>query len=129
LTISVPGVSAWRGALPVLRTLAPATVLLAFDADAASNPHVARAAQATAEALAAEGWEVAVESWDPALAKGIDDALAAEVPIETTLRHASEPQQETCLDCLDDPEARAGRYRATPAGLVWNRPTKDGPVE
>src|SRR5205807_10175402 len=85
LTISVPGVSAWRGALPVLRTLAQAKVLLAFDADAASNPHVARAAQATAEALAAEGWDVAVELWDGSLAKGIDDALAAGVPIETTV--------------------------------------------
>src|SRR5205814_2356408 len=59
LTISVPGVSAWRGALSVLRTLAPARVVLAFDADAATNPHVARAAEATAEALAVEGWEVA----------------------------------------------------------------------
>jgi hypothetical protein len=129
LTISVPGVSAWRGALPVLRTLAPATVVLAFDADAASNPHVARAAQATAEALAAEGREVTVESWDPTLAKGIDDALAADVPIETAVLHAPEPEQGSCLDCLDAPEVKAGRYRATPAGIVWNRPTKDGPVE
>src|SRR5438270_750003 len=32
LTISVPGVSAWRGVLPVLRSLAPAKVFLAFDA-------------------------------------------------------------------------------------------------
>ncbi len=29
LTVSVPGVSAWRGALPVLRHLAPETVILA----------------------------------------------------------------------------------------------------
>src|SRR5439155_10944889 len=84
LTISAPGVSAWRGALPVLRHLAPTSVLLAFDADAVSNPHVARAAQATAEALATQGWEVVVESWNPDLAKGIDDALAAGVAIETT---------------------------------------------
>lgn len=128
LTISVPGVSAWRGALPVLRTLKPATVLLAFDADAASNPHVARAADATAEALAAESWEVAVESWDSALAKGIDDALAARVPIETTTR--------TPPDRAPDPTTNGAElqptespYRATHDGLVWTRPTKDGTVE
>ena len=46
-----------------LRTLAPARVVLAFDADAASNPHVAGAAEATAEALAAEGWEVPRDSF------------------------------------------------------------------
>jgi hypothetical protein len=125
LTISVPGVSAWRGALPLLRILKPSTVILAFDADAPSNPHVARAGQATADALAAEGWEVAVESWDPTRAKGIDDALAAGVPILTTIQPAAEPEQPS----LDGPEARAGRYRVTPNGLVWSRPTKDGAVE
>src|SRR5439155_26520465 len=67
LTISVPGVSAWRGALPVLRNLKPATVLLAFDADGPSNPHVARAVEATAEAVAVEGWDVTGESWEGAL--------------------------------------------------------------
>ncbi|MGH2689728.1 MAG: hypothetical protein ACRDKW_13130, partial [Actinomycetota bacterium] len=56
LTVSVPGVSAWRGALPVLRTLRPTRVLLAFDADATTNAHVARATEATAEALSREGW-------------------------------------------------------------------------
>jgi hypothetical protein len=70
-------------------------VALAFDADAATNPHVARAAPATADALAAEGWEVAVESWDPSLAKGIDDALAAGVPIETTTSGASPQPDES----------------------------------
>lgn len=41
LTLSVAGVSAWRSALPALRALQPARVLLAFDQDATVNPHVA----------------------------------------------------------------------------------------
>ncbi len=127
LTISVPGVSAWRGALPVLRSLAPATVLLAFDADAATNHHVARAAEATAQALESEGWEVAAESLDPALVKGIDDALAAGVPVETTRTAPSQvPEASTNAG---PPPAEVGPYRATPGGLTWRRPTKDGAVE
>src|SRR5205807_299305 len=51
------------------------------------------------------------------------------VPIETAVRHASEHEQGSCLDRPDGREASCGRYRATPAGLLWNRPTKDGPVE
>ncbi|MGH2721621.1 MAG: DUF3854 domain-containing protein, partial [Actinomycetota bacterium] len=82
LTISVPGVSAWRGALPVLQALTPQRILLAFDADASANPHVARATEATADALVHEGYEVALETWDAGAAKGIDDALLAQAPIE-----------------------------------------------
>ena len=43
LTISIPGVAMWRKALPVLEGLRPQQVLLAFDADWRSNPHVAHA--------------------------------------------------------------------------------------
>ncbi len=42
LTIAAPGVSAWRLFLPVLAELRPARVLVAFDADFQTNPHVAR---------------------------------------------------------------------------------------
>ncbi|HYR61397.1 MAG TPA: DUF3854 domain-containing protein [Actinomycetota bacterium] len=128
LTVSVPGVSAWRGALPVLRHLAPTTVHLAFDADAVDNPHVARAAEATAEALASEGWEVAVESWDGALAKGIDDALAAGVPIVTTMRTPRDPAPDPTTNGAE-PRPAEGPYRASHDGLMWTRPTKDGSVE
>jgi hypothetical protein len=82
LTISVPGVSAWRGVVPVLAEMAPRVVHLAFDADAATNARVARATKATAEALALEGYDVLLESWDSLLAKGVDDALAAGLPIQ-----------------------------------------------
>jgi len=43
---------------------------LAFDADAATNPLVARAAEATAKAVALEGYDVLLEGWDRMLAKG-----------------------------------------------------------
>jgi hypothetical protein len=126
VTVSVPGVSAWRGALPVLRTLRPERVLLAFDADGATNAHVARATDATAEALSREGWGVAIEVWDDERAKGIDDALAAGVEIE--LRAPAAPTTAAEPEVAEPPE-EASCYRATKAGLVWIRPTKDGPVE
>jgi uncharacterized protein DUF3854/uncharacterized protein DUF927 len=124
LTVSVPGVSAWRGALPVLRALRPARVLLAFDADAATNAHVARATEATAAVLSREGWDVAIEVWDGEQAKGIDDALAA--GIEIGVRTCDVP---TTPDPTVEEREEASCYKATKGGLVWIRPTKDGPVE
>ena len=81
LTLSVAGVSAWRSAMPVLRALEPSRVLLAFDRDAATNPHVARALEATAEALAAEGWQV--EILNVMAGEGVAEVLCIE------LRHAA----------------------------------------
>jgi hypothetical protein len=77
LTIAIPGVSAWRAAVPVLEQLEPRTIWLAFDADWRTNPVVARALAATATALTIQGWSVMVEVWDPAQGKGIDDVVAA----------------------------------------------------
>jgi hypothetical protein len=77
LTISIPGVAMWRKALPVLVGLRSQQVVLAFDADWRSNPHVAHALGHTAFALVKAGYEVQVEDWAPALGKGIDDLLAA----------------------------------------------------
>lgn len=55
-TISVPGVGAWRTALPILRALRPREVRLAFDADCVRNPAVARAIQSAAAAFVKEGF-------------------------------------------------------------------------
>ena len=77
LTLSIPGVAMWRKALPVLEAQQPQRVLLAFDADWRSNPHVAHALGQAAFALVKAGYEVQVEDWEPALGKGIDDLLAA----------------------------------------------------
>jgi hypothetical protein len=77
LTVSLPGVALWRQALPVLQSCHPQQVVLAFDADWRRTPQVAQALAQTAFALVAAGYVVEVETWDPALGKGIDDVLAA----------------------------------------------------
>lgn len=76
-TISVPGVTNWRPALPVLKELGCETVRLAFDADAWDNANVARALSDCANALTAAGFAVELERWDAADGKGLDDLLAA----------------------------------------------------
>lgn len=76
LTIGLPGVSAWRTALPVLSELGARRVLLAFDVDARRNKQVARSLSRIASELAAAGYEVAVEIWPDDAGKGIDDVLA-----------------------------------------------------
>jgi hypothetical protein len=127
LTISVPGVSAWRGALAVLAGMAPSCVQLAFDADAAVNPLVAKAAEATAVAMTHEGYEVVLELWDGMLAKGVDDALIRGVHIHRAHPPLAPPHQvELTGDVGRQPDARP--YHSTPAGLVWRRQTASGPV-
>jgi hypothetical protein len=77
LTIAVPGVTLWRQALPILAALQPTQVLLAFDSDWHQNPYVARALTQATQAVVEAGYPVAVETWDAAHGKGIDDVLAA----------------------------------------------------
>lgn len=74
LTISVPGVGAWRTALPALATLGARRVRVAFDADCRVNAHVAASLRALCTALRTAGYPVRVESWDPRF-KGVDDYL------------------------------------------------------
>ena len=76
LTVSVPGVSSWRALLPVLEELGAKTVLLAFDADYHTNRIVAQAVHHAASSLLAAGYTVELETWDPEIAKGIDDLLS-----------------------------------------------------
>ena len=77
LTVSVPGVSSWRNALPVLRALGFGNVHLAFDADARRNRNVARALSEAFQALDEQGFEVVLETWPEKNRKGIDDLLVA----------------------------------------------------
>jgi hypothetical protein len=127
LTISVPGVSAWRGALAVLAGMAPSCVQLAFDADATVNPLVAKAAEATAVAMTHEGYEVVLEQWDAMLAKGVDDALIRGVHIHRAHPPSAPPHQvELPVDVGRQPDGHP--YHSTPAGLVWRRQTASGLV-
>jgi DNA primase len=75
-TIAVAGVSNWAPALPVLKELGAATVLLAFDADVVTKAGVARQLLRFAEALIAEGFGIRLERWPLHSGKGIDDLLA-----------------------------------------------------
>ena len=77
LTVSIPGVSSWRPALPVLRALGRGAVRLAFDADARRNENVAQALSDAFHALEEQGFEVALETWPIENGKGIDDLLQA----------------------------------------------------
>jgi len=63
LTLAVPGVGSWRAALPVLEALRSPTVRLAFDRDAWTNRHVARALRDTAAGIEAAGLNLEVERW------------------------------------------------------------------
>jgi hypothetical protein len=74
-TIGLPGVGAWKLALPVLARIGAKKVLVAFDADARSNPQVARPLTRIVEALETTGYVVAVEHWPATAGKGIDDVL------------------------------------------------------
>ena len=75
LTVSVPGVSSWRNALPVLKALGFGKVHLAFDTDARRNRNVARALYDAFRALGEQGFEVVLETWPETNGKGIDDLL------------------------------------------------------
>lgn len=71
-TLGVGGVSNWKGALPLLKALGASKVFLAFDMDWRVNPGVAGSLKACGEALVGLGYEVLMETWDPAF-KGPDD--------------------------------------------------------
>lgn len=77
LTLAVPGVSNWRPVVPILKSLDAQRVLVAFDADTRTNPHVAAALARTCEELTAQGWDVQRETWPEDWGKGIDDILVA----------------------------------------------------
>ena len=64
LTISVPGVTSWRLALPVVAQFGAATVLVAFDADADTNHTVRSARTSLVDALLSDGYDVEIEKWN-----------------------------------------------------------------
>jgi len=77
LTVSMPGVSSWRQALEVARSLGSGVVHLAFDADAKHNKQVARALRESYQALKERGFDVVLETWPHSRGKGIDNLLAS----------------------------------------------------
>jgi hypothetical protein len=118
LTVGLPGATSWRQALPLLATLQPRTVALAFDADARRNEAVASALHAAARALQQAGFAVVLERWAPSHGKGIDDVFAAghrpEVLAGKTMQQAI--QSIVCAAHLarPGPEAMPTKPQAAP---------------
>jgi hypothetical protein len=64
-TIGVPGVTQWRGAIPILRDLGAKTVIITFDApDVRHKLPVLEQAEAFLDQLQQNGFVVEVEIWD-----------------------------------------------------------------
>ncbi len=96
-TISIPGVGNWKLCVPVLRELRTSGVRIAFDADAATNPAVARALQAAFDGLALDGFAVSIERWDAERGKGIDDLLVTGDKPDTLTGKMAEEYVAACL--------------------------------
>jgi hypothetical protein len=63
-TIGVPGVTQWRSAIPVVKSLGAKTVILAYDSpDVHTKPPVFEQTEEFWKALQAEGFEVELEDW------------------------------------------------------------------
>lgn len=89
--LGVPGVSNWRGALPIILKLEPKKVISAFDMDRLKNNAVEHnLAQMEQELIR---WEFTTEraSWNPDF-KGMDDALIADQAIKLETVYKSEVQ-------------------------------------
>lgn len=76
LTIGVPGVTAWKSALPVISGLQLSEIILAFDSDWNTKPQVKTCLVELFHACKELGIRTLIETWDPQY-KGIDDALMA----------------------------------------------------
>jgi hypothetical protein len=75
LTIGLPGVAAFKKAAAVLRELGAKVAVVAYDADACCNRHVAEALSRLVRHLRRRGFTVQLEMWDREDGKGIDDLL------------------------------------------------------
>lgn len=75
--LALPGVGAWRLALPVMKEMGVDTVNICFDADAASNPQVQKHLIECAKELKALGYRSNLVLWNEEDGKGIDDLLNA----------------------------------------------------
>lgn len=120
LTIGLPGVGSWRKALETLDRLDPDTVVVAFDADARTNPTVARNLAEFFAALQGSGREIYLETWDPADGKGIDDVLLAGKPTQTLQGEEAESSLKEILEqagvTLDEADRAAGLPRVITGG-------------
>ncbi|TWU39120.1 hypothetical protein Q31b_42030 [Novipirellula aureliae] len=79
-TIGVAGVGNWKHAIDAIESSGSQRLLLAFDADHATNKDVAKSIAESYEYFSGDGspiQSVAIETWPADQGKGVDDALAA----------------------------------------------------
>ncbi len=97
-------------------------LVLAFDADFASNPHVRKALVSIGHRLAEAGYTVEVATWGPALGKGIDDALLAGATVHRTpfARFSGEPEPRIrrTTETRKDTNTETRSEATSEAGLV-----------
>lgn len=73
--IALPGVGAWRLAIPVMKEMGVEQVNLCFDADAVSNAQVKKHLMECAKELKQHGFKANLILWNEEEAKGLDDLL------------------------------------------------------
>jgi hypothetical protein len=120
-TISIAGAGNWPPALEVLKELGAQTVRLAYDADACTNPNVARFLDACSQAVVAKGFALEFEQWSLEQGKGIDDLLAAgNTPEVSCGERAVQAIQEVIFAACWDlwPAAQAGDLKQAKVVLV-----------
>lgn len=71
--LGLPGVGAWRLALPIMKEMGVEQVNICFDADAVSNVHVKKHLLECAKELKQLGYKANLVLWNEQEAKGIDD--------------------------------------------------------
>lgn len=71
--LALPGVGAWRLAIPILKEMGVEQVNLCFDADAVSNPQVFAHLKECAIELKRQGFRGNLVQWNEEEGKGIDD--------------------------------------------------------
>ena len=99
LTIGLNGPSAFEAAVPALKALGTETVIVALDSDAREKRPVAAALRRTVDGLRESGFGVELETW--AGAKGIDDAILAEVEITRHSDDADDDQVDAEVKNID----------------------------
>lgn len=78
--VAINGVASWKSILPLVESVRPVSVTLAFDNDWKDNGPVRRCRRDLASALTALRVDVFTEEWDDKY-KGIDDYLASGQPL------------------------------------------------
>ncbi|MDC3424275.1 DUF3854 domain-containing protein [Aquibacillus sp. 3ASR75-11] len=73
--LALPGVNAWRLALPIMKEMGVEEINLCFDADVVSNIQVKTILMECTKELKKEGYHVNMVIWNEKDGKGIDDLL------------------------------------------------------